>query len=233
METTVYNSKGEKAGKVNLPEELFALPWNADLVHQVVVAMAANDRLPYAHTKDRSEVVGTNQKPWRQKGTGRARHGQRISPIWKGGGIAHGPRNERDYSQKINKKMSRKALFTVLSKKLADGEVLFLDTLSFDTPKTKEAKDIIKNLAHVDGFAPLATKVKNAAVIALPEYDETTAKSFRNVSSVFMEEVRNLNPLQLLNHKYVVIVSPDAALKTLAARAPEKVRARTDAKVTA
>ncbi|NBD74297.1 50S ribosomal protein L4 [Patescibacteria group bacterium] len=225
METTVYNTKGEQAGKVTLPEELFALPWNADLVHQVVVAMAANDRAPYAHTKDRSEVAGSNQKPWRQKGTGRARHGQRISPIWRGGGSAHGPRAERDYSQKINTKMRRKALFTVISQKLRDGEVLFVDALSFDAPTTKEAREVIANLATAEGFGTLATKAQNAAVIALPEYDEATAKSFRNVSSVFTEEVRNLNPLQLLQHTYLVIVNPDASLAALAERAPKKVAA--------
>src|SRR5688572_16302299 len=118
MEANIYNKEGKAIGKVQLPEELFGLPWNADLVHQVVVSMQSNARAPIAHTKTRAEVSGTNQKPWQQKGTGRARHGQRISPIWRGGGISHGPRNDRNFEKKINKKMRTKALFTVLSKKM-------------------------------------------------------------------------------------------------------------------
>ena len=104
LETEVYNQKGKAVGKLSLPDEIFGLKWNADLVHQVVVAMQANARIPVAHTKTRGEVSGTGKKPWRQKGTGRARHGSKRSPIWVGGGVAHGPRNEKDYKQKINKR---------------------------------------------------------------------------------------------------------------------------------
>lgn len=140
MESKVYNQKGEEVGKITLPEQVFDLPWNADLVHQVVVGMQANARTPVAHTKDRSEVRGGGRKPWQQKGTGRARHGSRRSPIWKGGGVTFGPRNEKIYSKTINKKMRAKALFTALSQKLKDNEVLFVDTLSFTEPKAVEAK---------------------------------------------------------------------------------------------
>lgn len=222
MEATVYNKQGKASGTIALKEEMFGLPWNADLVHQVVVGMQANARKPWADTKDRSEVSGTNQKPWRQKGTGRARHGQRISPIWRGGGISHGPTSERTYTQKINKKMRTKALFTVLSQKLKDGEVIFVDDLKQAEAKTKDAKDALKQIASADGLATLVTKRKNAAVIALPDYDEATAKGFRNIDSVFVEEVRNLNPVQLLNYKYVVIANPEASLKVLAERADKK-----------
>lgn len=225
MEAKIYNKEGKEAGKITLPEALFNLPWNADLVHQVVLAQQANARNPIAHTKDRSEVSGTNQKPWRQKGTGRARHGQRISPIWRGGGISHGPRNERDYSQKINKKMKRKALFTVLSQKLRDGEVVFVDSLSFSEPKTKEARSALQGVAKAEGLETLVTKSKNAALIALPSYDDATALSFRNIPSVFVEEVRNLNPVQLLSNKYVVIVNPEEALKQLQERSPAAAKA--------
>src|SRR6478609_7180183 len=114
MEATLYNKKGEKAGKVTLPESLFGLPWNADLVHQVVTSMQDNARLSIAHTKDRGEVRGGGKKPWKQKGTGRARHGSSRSPIWKGGGITHGPLAEKNYKQKINKKMASKALAAAL-----------------------------------------------------------------------------------------------------------------------
>ena len=124
METKIYNQKGKEAGKITLPEEVFGLPWNADLVHQVVTSMLGNARTPVAHTKIRGEVRGGGKKPWKQKGTGRARHGSTRSPIWVGGGVTHGPRNDKIYARKINRKMKAKALYTILSKKAKDGEIL-------------------------------------------------------------------------------------------------------------
>ena len=162
METKVYNQQGKESGSVKLPESIFGLPWDSKterLVHQVYVAMAGNQRTPTAHTKNRGEVSGTGKKPWKQKGTGRARHGSRRSPIWVGGGVAHGPRNERDYSRKINKKMKNKALFAVLSRKFKDGEMVFLDNLLFKTPKTKEAKGIVNSLAKVKAISVLPVAV--------------------------------------------------------------------------
>ena len=147
METKIYNQKGKEAGKITLPEEVFGLPWNADLVHQVVTSMLANARTPVAHTKTRGEIRGGGKKPWKQKGTGRARHGSTRSPIWVGGGVTHGPRNDKIYARKINRKMKAKALYTILSKKAKDGEILFVDALSFSAPKTVEAKEILKNLS--------------------------------------------------------------------------------------
>lgn len=220
METKIYTKEGKEAGSINLPDALFALEWNGDLVHQVVTGMQSNERAPVAHTKDRSEVSGSNQKPWRQKGTGRARHGQRISPIWRGGGIAHGPRNEKDFSKKINKKMKTKALFTVLSQKLKDNEVIFVDDIATSEPKTKDAKDILKGIASAnESYNALATKRKNAALVLLPGHDEATAKSFRNFSNVEVDEVRNVNPVKLLTYKYVVVAKPDEAVKILEGRA--------------
>jgi large subunit ribosomal protein L4 len=218
MEHTLYNTQGKKTGIIQLPESVFNVAWNNDLVHQVVVAMQANARTPIAHTKDRSEVRGTGKKPWKQKGTGNARHGSRRSPIWRTGGVAHGPRNERDYSQKINKKMRNKALASVLSKKLADGEILFLDTLALDAPKTAEGKKVLEALAGVQGFENMVSKKKNSALIAQVEWDDATAKSFRNFGNVTLEEVRNLNPVTILQHKYLVIVPGEASVQTLQQR---------------
>lgn len=218
MEAKVYNQEGKEVGKVALPEEIFGLPWNADLVHQVVVGMQANARTPVAHAHDRSEQRGGGRKPWRQKGTGRARHGSRRSPIWRGGGVTHGPRNEKDYSQKINAKMRAKALYTVLSRKVRDNEVVFVDTLSFSEPKTKVAQSIIGALSGVQGLEALGTKEKNAALITLPGQDAPTQKSFRNIPSVTLSEVRNLNPVQVLSYKYLIVANPKEAFETLASR---------------
>src|SRR5512135_1972448 len=102
MEAQIYNQKGEQTGKITLPESVFGLPWNGDLVHQVVTSMRSSEREPWAHTKDRGQVAGGGKKPWQQKGTGRARHGSSRSPIWRHGGITHGPITDKNYGKKIN-----------------------------------------------------------------------------------------------------------------------------------
>ncbi len=144
MKADVYNLKNEVVGTVELPSAVFGAKWSPTLVQQVLEAQLANARAPWAHVKDRSEVRGGGKKPWRQKGTGRARHGSTRSPIWVGGGKAHGPRNDRDYSQKVNKKMKRVALFSVLSKKAKDGEIKVFDTLMIAAPKTKTVATALK-----------------------------------------------------------------------------------------
>lgn len=219
LEATVYNLSGASAGTISLPADLFGAKWNADLVHQVVVGMQANARPTTAHTKFRGEVRGGGKKPWKQKGTGRARHGSRRSPIWVGGGVTHGPRAEKDYSVKLNKKMRVAALKSVLSRKWADGEVVFVESLSFTTPKTKDAKAALAAVAKGAGVAALATRRNNAAVIAFPTRDLTSAKSFRNIPGFMSEEVRNLNPVVLMTKKFLVVVDPKASLEILAKRA--------------
>jgi large subunit ribosomal protein L4 len=218
MDAKLYNIQGKEAGKLSIPDVVFGADWNSELVHQVVISMQGNARTPIAHAKDRSEVSGTGKKPWKQKGTGSARHGSRRSPIWRTGGVAHGPRNERDYSRKINKKMRTKALYAVLSKKFNDGEVMFLDSLSFEQPKTKEAKSVLATLASIQGFDTLATKRANSALIALVGPDDATFKSFRNMGNVELEEVRNLNPALLLQYKYLILTPAPAAVEELAKR---------------
>ena len=218
MDATLYNAKGKEEGKVKLPEDIFGLSWNNDLVHQVVVAMHANARTPIAHTKFRNEVSGTGKKPWKQKGTGSARHGSRRSPIWRKGGVAHGPRAERSYAQRINKKMRTKALYTALSKKLKDGEVLFVDALTFDEPNTKDAKAAVSALAKIKGFEKLATKRKNAAHIATIDLSDAAVKSFRNFGNLSLDHIRNLNPAVVLENKYVVLVGGKDAVEELERR---------------
>jgi large subunit ribosomal protein L4 len=217
-EAVVYTMAGAKSGTVSLPAELFAAPWNADLVHQVVTGMQANARQITAHTKFRGEVAGGGKKPWKQKGTGRARHGSTRSPIWKGGGVTHGPRAEKVYAVKINRKMRSAALASVLTRKLRDGEIIFVDSLAFSAPKTKEAMVALHAIAKAAGQDMLATKRKNAAVIALASKDANTEKSFRNIGSLITEEVRNLNPVDLMSKKYLVIEKPTESLAVLSAR---------------
>lgn len=222
LEATVWNGKGEKASSITLPAELFNVAWNSDLVHQVVVGMQANARPTTAHTKFRGEVSGGGKKPWKQKGTGRARHGSTRSPIWKGGGVTHGPRAEKDYSVKINKKMRVAALTSVLSRKFRDGQVIFVDSFGFSEPKTKDAKTMLVAIAKGSGIPELATKRKNAAVVAFAKKDSVSEKSFRNIGSLTLEEVRNLNPVDLVTKKFLVIENPAEALPVLSSRLTKK-----------
>jgi len=215
MKSKIYNQDGKEVEIATLPETVFNAPWNADLVHQVVVSMQANARTPVAHAKTRAEVRGGGIKPWRQKGTGRARHGSIRSPIWVGGGVTHGPRNDKNYSRKINKKMKTKALFSILSKKMADGEVLLVDAFSFTEPKTSEAKKVISALSTIKGFSGVSARKKNAAYLALSKKDDKTLKSFRNFKNIKVDAARNLNPVDVLSYKYLIITEPKEAAEFL------------------
>lgn len=219
MKATVYKNDAKEGGQIELPENIFNLPWRADLVHLVTVAMAANARQVTAHAKDRGEVSGGGKKPWRQKGTGRARHGSTRSPIWVGGGAAHGPNKEKNYSQKINKKASNKALFTVLSKKMRDGEIVFVEDFAFAKQKTKEAALSLKKLSAVAGLSKLAYKRGNRALVAAPSGNAALLRVFGNIPSVRITETRNLNPLEALSYQYIIFTNPKESLSSLSARA--------------
>ena len=217
-ELPIFSMDGKKVGSIALPEAIFGVQWRSDLVHQVTTAMQANLRQNRAHTKDRSEVSGGGKKPWMQKGTGQARHSSTRSPIWRHGGITFGPRNARNYSEKINKKMRIGALLSVLSRKAKDGEIIFVDTFAMNVPKTSIAKTTLGKLAKGSGATELATKKKNAAIIALASHNVNTIKSFHNFGNVMTEEMRSLNPVDVLSHKYLVIENPEAAFATILAR---------------
>ncbi len=213
MESIVYNQNGKESGKVSLPETIFNLPWNADLVHQVVTSMLSTRRAGTAHTKDMGEVSGGGKKPWQQKGTGRARHGSRRSPIWRKGGVTHGPRTEKNYDRKVGVVMKRKALYTVLSQKLRDGEILFVDSLNFKEPKTKEAKEVLNSFGQVKGFEALPKKRKNAMMLAIDGKNAPTEKSFRNFSNISVVEARNMNVADIVNYRFLAIVAPEKFVK--------------------
>ncbi|MCX6760293.1 MAG: 50S ribosomal protein L4 [Candidatus Nealsonbacteria bacterium] len=202
MKIVVYNTEGKEVGSTLLPKEIFGVKMNSDLVHQVAISQSSNLRQGSAHAKDRSEVSGGGKKPWRQKGTGRARVGSNRSPIWKGGGVTFGPRNAKDYKKEIPKKMRRQALFMVLSQKLKENLIIVLDELKFEKAKTKVMAIILKSLP-----------VKGTLLLALPNYDKNLILSVRNIPKVLTIEARNLNVLDLLNSK-CLIMSKDT-IKTL------------------
>ena len=194
MKAAVYNQEGKETSQTLLPKEVFGLEISPDLVHQVAVSQMANRRQVLAHTKDRSEVRGGGKKPWRQKGTGRARHGSRRSPLWKGGGVTFGPTKERVFKKKISKKMRRKALLMVLSVKAKENLILILEKLEVREPKTKLMKDIFKKLP-----------VKGTSLIALPKIDKKVILASGNILGVSTTEIRNLNALDLLSSKYLIL----------------------------
>lgn len=211
LSASMYATSGKSSGTVELSGVVFNRPWNADLVHQVVVGMQANARTGLAHTKFRGEVSGTGKKPWQQKGTGQARHGSKRSPIWVGGGVAHGPRSDKDYSVKINKKQKTAALFATLSEKLRSGKILFSESIDLKNAKTKDAEVIMKNFAGVDGFTTLNTAKKNNALIVLPIISDVVKNSFRNLEHVTLVEARNLNPVDVMKYRYIIISNPTDA----------------------
>lgn len=213
MESVIYNQDGKATGKITLSKDIFGVPWNADLVHEVVRLMNSNSRSPIAHAKTRGEVRGGGKKPWKQKGTGRARHGSSRSPIWVGGGTTHGPRNDKNFDRKINKKVRTKALYAILSRKFKEGEILFVDSMSIKSPKSKDAKKIIDSLATIKGYEKLGTKPSNAAMFAFDKKTDALTKSFRNFGNVSVEEFRNINPVSVLNHTYLVVTNPEVSLK--------------------
>ncbi len=199
MKTAVYTKEGKEAGEITLPKEIFEVPMNADLVHQVLISQTANKRQVSAHTKTRGEVRGGGRKPWRQKGTGRARHGSTRSPIWKGGGVSGGPRNDKNYAKDVPTKMRRKALFMVLSEKAKQNLLVVMDEFNTEKPKTKEMAMTIKKLPG-GAFSRL---------VVSPNADKKTFLMARNIAKTGVSEARNLNVVDLLNYKYVV-VSKDA-----------------------
>jgi large subunit ribosomal protein L4 len=222
LEANVYSQEGKEVSKIALPETVFGSTWNADLVHEVVVSMQGNARANTAHTKNRGEVRGGGKKPWKQKGTGRARHGSSRSPIWAGGGVAHGPRNERDYTRKINKNTKAKALASVLSQKFSEGKIIFIDALTFGAPKTAEARKFLTALSSIESVKDIGTKKANAALVVLSDRDLDAELSFRNMGNVEVMNVKDINPVALLTYKYVVVAKPEESLKSLVTRVSTK-----------
>lgn len=182
----VRSPEGQVLGERELPASLFEAPVNVPLMHQVVVAALAAQRAGTHSTKTRGEVAGGGSKPWRQKGTGRARHGSIRSPIWVGGGVAHGPK-PRDYTQRVNKKMKRAALRSALSDAARSGKLAVVSELRFEEPRTKRAAAVLEALG-----------LEGKVLVVLAERDEAVEKSFRNLPHVKVDRVSHLNTYDLL-----------------------------------
>lgn len=203
MKTETYNQNGEKIGQTLLPKEIFDVKINPDLVHQVVVSQMANRRIPIAHTKTRAEIRGGGRKPWRQKGTGRARAGSIRSPIWRGGGITFGPRKERVFQKKIPKKMRKKALLMALSAKAKENLIVLLDSLKIEKTKTKLMVEILNKLP-----------IKNTScLIALPQKEDSIIRAARNIPKIETMQAKDLNTLDLLSFKYLLL--PKESIKEI------------------
>jgi len=203
MKVTVYNQKGEKTGDTILPKEVFGLDINPDLLFQVVNSQRSNRRQKTAKAKDRSEVRGGGRKPWRQKGTGRARHGSIRSPLWIGGGVTFGPNQEKAYKKNIPAKMRRKALLMALSGKAKDQTVLVLDDLKIKEPKTKLIAKVFEKIIPDKG----------SALLILPGMDKNLIKATRNINRTSVMQAKDLNVLDLLSYKYIVM--PKEAVKVI------------------
>jgi len=191
----IYNIQGEKTGTIELSEKIFGLKINNDLVYQAIAVQMAGRRTPLAHTKERGEVRGGGRKPWRQKGTGRARHGSIRSPIWRGGGITFGPRKEKVFAKKINKKAKRKALLMALSSKVKDKELVILDKLELKEPKTKLMAEIISKLF----------KKQPSVLVATAKKDEKIIRANRNLPYTKTIAANSLNIIDLLSFKYLFL----------------------------
>ena len=189
----VYNMEGKKVSDVELNDNVFGIEPNEAVVHSVLVNYLANQRQGTQSTKTRSEVSGGGRKPWRQKGTGRARQGSIRAPHWVGGGVALGPK-PRSYNYTVNKKEKRLAIKSMLSSKVLENELVVVENLPLKEIKTKEMARILNNL-----------KVEGKAVILLPEKDEIVQKSARNIEGVKTLQVGTINVYDLLKHKNLVV----------------------------
>lgn len=189
----VYNTSGAQVGEIELNDEVFGIEPHVHVLHSAVVAQLASLRQGTHKTKGRSEVRGGGRKPWRQKGTGRARHGSIRSPQWVGGGTVFGP-TPRKYGFKLPKKVRRLAIRSALSSKVRDNEIVVLDALQMSQPKTKEFVNILKNL-----------KVDRKALVVAADYDDTIALSARNIPGVKFMAADGINVLDVLNHDKLII----------------------------
>lgn len=208
MKTPIYNLSGVKTGSTDLPSGVFGFKreeLNHDLMHQAVIAQMANARQVIAHTKLRPEKRGGGRKPWRQKGTGRARHGSIRSPLWRGGGVTFGPRKDKNFSKKINKKMKIKALFMALSSKVLDKELIMVDALNISDGKTKIMVEALNKLK--------VQSSKPSWLIVLAGKNDNVVRACMNIPKVQAIRADSLNIRDVLKYKYLIL--PKAAISVI------------------
>ncbi len=193
MDLHVLNAKGEATATMAAPATVFGRDFNEALVHQLVVAYQANARLGTRAQKDRAMVKHSTKKPWRQKGTGRARAGMTSSPIWRGGGRAFPNSPDENFSQKVNKKMYRVGVCSILSKLAADGRIAVIDGLTLEAPKTKLLADKLKAMGL------------DSALVITDALDENLLLASRNLKNVLVIEPRYADPLSLIHYKKVIV----------------------------
>lgn len=199
----VYNQKAEAIGEEKLNDKVFGLKMNEDLVHQAVVTQQANERQVLAHTKTKAEVRGGGKKPWRQKGTGRARAGSSRSPIWIGGGVTFGPRNDRNFKKQINRKMKQKAMFIALSDRLENKKLALIDSVKFEEFKTKDADKLVKDFEAK--VLNQDKKDKRSILIITDKKDEKNKYSFKNLTGTKFINIDNINIVDILKYRNLII----------------------------
>lgn len=205
----VYNDAGQKVSQRELDASVFGILVKPGLLHLAVVAQEANARTVLASTKTRGEVRGGGRKPWRQKGTGRARHGSIRSPLWRGGGITFGPRTDRNFSLKINRKVKQKAICMALSQKAKDGRIILIESAQFEKPKTKEAAAFLQKLPIEQG-----TRKKSRIAFISPLGAVDTNRSLRNLPFVTVVPAHSLNVVDLLRcHSMVMPLASVEAIE--------------------
>lgn len=202
VKLNVYNQNAESAGSLEVSAKIFAAKINTALIHQVMVAQMGNARQVLAHTKDRSEVRGGGKKPWRQKGTGRARVGSSRSPIWIGGGVTFGPTKDRNFKKKINKKMNQLAMCMALTDRAGSDSLVVVNKLDFTEFKTKAVNAVIKKIE--DKILP-KSESKRSILVINDSKEEKTKYSIRNLVGVKQINLENINLLDLLNYKNLII----------------------------
>jgi len=215
IKLNVYNQAASKAGTVELSEKVFGLKVNESLVHQAMVTQMGNERQVLAHTKDRSEVRGGGRKPWRQKGTGRARVGSSRSPLWIGGGVTFGPTKDRNFKKKINRKMKQQAICMVLSDRVSNDSLVILDKLDVKEYKTKTINEIFKNIESKVLSKQNDKKAKRSILIINDDKGEEFKYSVRNLAGIKNINLENINIIDLLNHQNLIVT--ENAVKKLEA----------------
>jgi large subunit ribosomal protein L4 len=203
MEITVHNKAGKAGETIAVSDRLLGVKANADLIYQVATSLMANSRQVIAHAKTRAEVRGGGKKPWKQKGTGRARHGSIRSPIWVGGGVAHGPTKEVNFKKKVNRSQARAALVAVLSARVRDGHMLVVDAVGLEKGKTKEAAALFTSLA-TKGFKEYGVGDRILLVLSGVESDLSVRRATANLKFIDAVRAQDLNTLTVLAYPYVI-----------------------------